>query len=171
MIGKLTEVKNQSDWASKLEQVEYALNNSLSTTTKIAPSMLKFGALQRGPIIDELSEYLDDLNTDKQANLRELRHEADLAIKKSQEKSQERHLNRVAPAKIYQKGDYVVIRNINTTVGVNKKLLPKYKGPYVIEKVLPHDRYVVQDIENCQITQLPYNGVIEASRMKKWIKP
>lgn len=170
MIGKLTEVKNQSDWSSKLEQVEFALNNSLSSTTKIAPSMLKFGALQRGPIIDELSEYLDELKTDKQANLVDLRHEADLAIKMSQEKSLERHIKKVAPAKTYQIGDYVVIRNISTTVGVNKKLLPKYKGPYVIKEVLPHDRYIVQDIENCQITQMPYSGTIEASRIKNWIR-
>lgn len=65
-------------------------------------------------------------------------------------------------------GDFVVIKNVDTTIGVNKKLLPKFKGPYVITKVLPNDRYVVKDIENCQITQFPYDGVIEACNIRLW---
>jgi len=31
---------------------------------------------------------------------------------------------------MYKEGDYVVVRNIDTTPGVNKKLIPKFKGPY-----------------------------------------
>ena len=65
----------------------------------------------------------------------------------------------------------IVIKNVDTTVGKNKKLIPKYKGPYVIRKQLGHDRYVVSDVENCQITQMPYNSVIDSSRMKKWLEP
>lgn len=38
-------------------------------------------------------------------------------------------------------------------------------------KVLPNDRYVIKDIENCQITQLPYDGIIEARHMRKWVGP
>lgn len=68
----------------------------------------------------------------------------------------------------FSEGDFVVIRNIDTTIGTNKKFVPKYKGPYCVHKVLPNDRYVVRDIENCQSTQLPYDGIIEASRMRSW---
>lgn len=59
MLGKLPEVKNQSDWAKILSQVEYVLNNSISSTTKFAPSVLLFGTTQRGPVIDHLTEYLE----------------------------------------------------------------------------------------------------------------
>lgn len=29
----------------------------------------------------------------------------------------------------YLEGDYVLIKNVDTSAGVNKKLLPKFKGP------------------------------------------
>lgn len=58
----------------------------------------------------------------------------------------------------------MVVRNVDTTIGTNKKFIAKYKGSYVIKKVLPNDRYVVTDIENCPVTQMPYEGILEASR-------
>lgn len=170
MIEKLSEVKNQNNWSQILTQVEYALNNSSSTTTQVAPSVLLFGVRQRGVIVDWLSEYLEDKQTKEQVNLLNVRTSADAAIRLSQLKSLDRHNKIVAPAKVYNEGDFVVIRNIDTTVGKCKKLVPKYKGPYIVHKSLPNDRYVIKDIENCQITQMPYNGIIESARMKKWIQ-
>lgn len=170
MIEKLSEVKNQNNWSQILTQVEYALNNSSSTTTQVAPSVLLFGVRQRGVIVDWLSEYLEDKQTKEQVNLLNVRTSADAAIRLSQLKSLDRHNKIVAPAKVYNEGDFVVIRNIDTTVGKCKKLVPKYKGLYIVHKSLPNDRYVIKDIENCQITQMPYNGIIESARMKKWIQ-
>ncbi|KAK9718504.1 hypothetical protein QE152_g23126 [Popillia japonica] len=53
-------------------------------------------------------------------------------------------------------GDYVVIKNIDTTPNVNKKLLAKFKGPYKIKKVLPNDRYVACNIDDFPVTQPTY---------------
>lgn len=63
----------------------------------------------------------------------------------------------------YNVGDYVMVANVNTTVGVNKKLIPKYRGPCVIKSVLPNDRYIVTDIIGFQNSQTPYDGVLDAS--------
>ncbi|KAF0744229.1 Uncharacterized protein FWK35_00018400 [Aphis craccivora] len=52
----------------------------------------------------------------------------------------------------YTVGDNVMIRNVDTT-------LVKFKGPYKISKVLPHDRYVISDIEWHQMTRIPLNTV------------
>lgn len=41
----------------------------------------------------------------------------------------------------------VEIRNIETTTGMNEKLVPKFKGLYVVKKELDHNRYVVADID------------------------
>lgn len=49
-------------------------------------------------------------------------------------------------AKTYVVGHYVMIRNVDVTPGVNKKHIPKYKGPYKIEATLSNDRYV-RDIQ------------------------
>lgn len=63
-----------------------------------------------------------------------------------------------------------MIKNVDTTPGVNKKHIPKFKGPYEIKKVLPNDRYVIQDIPGSRVTQMPFNSVYEARNMKSWIK-
>lgn len=38
-----------------------------------------------------------------------------------------------------------MVKNVITTPGINQKLTPKYKGPYVVESVLDRDRYVIKD--------------------------
>lgn len=61
-----------------------------------------------------------------------------------------------------------MVANVDNTVGVSKKLIPKYRGPYEIKRVLPNDRYVVSDIMGFQNTQIPYDGILEASRLKPY---
>ena len=63
-----------------------------------------------------------------------------------------------------------MIKNVDTMVGVNKKLIPQYKGPCVIASVLDNDRYIVKDVEGFQVTQIPYNGVVSPARMKMYVK-
>lgn len=50
-------------------------------------------------------------------------------------------------------------------MGQNKKLIPKFRGPYVVHKVLPNDLYVVRDIDGVRITQMPYDGILDASNL------
>lgn len=52
---------------------------------------------------------------------------------------------------------------------MNKKLLNKYKGPYIIKKVLENDRYFITDIEGFQNTQKPFKAVFDPTLMKKWV--
>lgn len=60
--------------------------------------------------------------------------------------------------------------NVDVTVGTNKKLIPRFRGPYVVYKVLDNDRYAIKDIPNCQLTQKPYDNVLEAARLRAWVK-
>lgn len=171
-LSKLCEPINHSDWSNLLTQVEYGMNNTIHGTTKQSPSQLLFGVEQRGKIVDELTEYLDARGcVEPDRNLDQIRSSAYDAIERSQEYNLKYFLEHSTPARTYSVGDYVVIRNVDTTAGTNKKLIPKFRGPYVVHKILPNDRYVIKDIENCQITQLPYDGIVEAARMRKWIIP
>lgn len=68
----------------------------------------------------------------------------------------------------YKNGDYVSVPNIDVTDGVNKKLLPKFKGPYIVRKVLPNDRYLISDLDDFQLTQRPSIGVFDAAHLKLW---
>jgi hypothetical protein len=63
-----------------------------------------------------------------------------------------------------------MIKNVDVTVGQNKKLIPKFQGPYVVGKVSDQDRYIVGDIKDSQLTQHPYEGIIGPDRVKMWIR-
>lgn len=171
ILAKITEPISHTDWRKKLVEVEFAMNNTVHCATKQSPSKLLFGIEQRGPIIDELTEYLHDVYAKGATNLNEIRVQSEQMIQKSQSHNQKYFDKKHKPAKEFKIGDIVVIKNVHTTIGKNKKLIPKYKGPYVIRKQLGHDRYVVTDVENCQVTQMPYNSVIDSSRIKKWLEP
>lgn len=66
-------------------------------------------------------------------------------------------------------GDYVMIKNVVTEAGVNQKFLPKFKGPYVVKSVLPNDRYCVTDSPDWQISQRPFKGILDPTRMRRWM--
>ncbi|XP_053968796.1 uncharacterized protein K02A2.6-like [Anastrepha ludens] len=170
MLGKLTDEIKHDDWVSKLLEVEYAMNNSIHSTCRDTPSRLLFGVEQRGVIVDEFTEYFQDmLCPDYERDLTQIRDRASKAITARQEYDVKR-ASKGSPSTQYIPGDYVVIRNVDTTAGSNKKFIPRYRGPYVIHKSLGNDRYVVRDIGGCQLTQLPYDGVIEAHRIKRWVQ-
>ncbi|XP_017487273.1 PREDICTED: uncharacterized protein LOC108375641 [Rhagoletis zephyria] len=169
MLGKLTDHINHDDWVRKLLEVEYAINNPVHSTCRDTPSRVLFGVEQRGLIIDEFTEYFQEkLCPDEGRDLDRIRKDASDSIVARQEYDSARSAKSSRQSKAYDLGDFVVVRNVDTTTGSNKKFVPQYKGPYVVHKVLGNDRYVVRDINNCQLTQLPYDGVIEAHRMRTW---
>lgn len=166
MLAKISEPIQHSDWHKLLRKVEFAINNSVHSSTR-----LLFGVHQRGKEVDVLTEHLQEkLSTDLPQDFDVLRSQASENIDKSQKRNLEWHIRNRKPHIQFQEGDYVLIRNIDTTIGTNKKFVPKFRGPYRVHKALPNDRYVIRDIENCQITQIPYDGIIEASRIRKYVE-
>lgn len=158
MLGKLTEPVQHSDWVKMLARAEFAFNNSIHQTTKSAPSELLFGVRQRGEDIDWLGEYLDEKACERgERNLDALRARAKDLIEKSQKKSADRHAAKHRLAQVFEEGEFVMIRNVDVTVGRNKKFVPKFRGPYVVHKV-------IRDIENFQVAQIPYDGVRRLSK-------
>ena len=164
ILSKITNPLNHSDWVNKLTDVEFAINNSVNCSTRKTPYMLLFGVEQRGRNIDHLTEYLEEKFPRKEQNLEVNRLDAAENIEDMQNKNQKYFLKHNIPAKVYNIGDYVVVK-----IEPKDKLSEKFKGPYIIHKILPHDRYVIKDIDGLQITQIPYDGVVEASRLKMWI--
>ena len=62
----------------------------------------------------------------------------------------------------------LVFKNVDTTAGVNKKLIPKYRGSYV-QQPLGNYRYEITDIQNFQVTQMLHVGIVDSSRIKIYI--
>lgn len=171
MLGKVTEPIEHSNWVAKIKDVEFAINNTSNRCTGESPSVLLFGINQRGQIVDPLTELLEEQGHNRgDRDLLAIRNRAEQNILKSQEYARKWYDEHSRGAKIYNVGDLVYIRNIDTTIGSNKKFVSKFKGPYIIDKCFPNDRYCVKDVEGCQLSQLPYDGVIEAKNIRLWKK-
>lgn len=166
MLAKLS--KTTDKWDEQLNQVQYVLNNTVNKSTGTTPSKLLFGVNQRGKVVDSLSDYLNEVLENPLESLDDIREKAAQKICKLQKYNQENYNKLHKTPTKYKEGDYVVIVNTDVTPGYNKKLIPKYKGPYIINKVLPNDRYVVKDIEGFQVTQIPFEGIFDTSRIRKW---
>lgn len=166
MIAKICDEPHK--WDRTLSQVEYALNNTICRSTEETPSRLLFGVEQLGKINDKLKLILEPY-TETDRNLISIRESAFKKIQKSQKENEYYFNKKHKDAKCYKEGDYVMIRNIDTSAGINKKLIPKYKGPYLVKQVLGSDRYIITDIEGFQITQMPYNNVIAADAIRPYI--
>nr|XP_012225735.1 PREDICTED: uncharacterized protein LOC105674166 [Linepithema humile] len=164
MLAKLSETP--SKWDRVLNDVEYSLNNTVCRATGKTPSQLLFGVDQKGKANDSLREIL---NPDVNRDLEEIRNHASANIEALQLQNEKRYNLRRKAAREYKVGDYIEIRNIETTPGINKKLLPKFKGPYIVKAVLDHDRYVVSDIDGFHLTQRPYTSIVAPDQMRPYI--
>lgn len=170
-LAKTTSPIDHADWVNALNQIEWSMNNAVHATTKAKPCILLFGTTQRCPDSDLLTEFVKDFQQNISIDLNTVREEAKLNIEKSQKYSQDRFTRFHKPAEIFKEGDWVAIEYTDTTLGKNKKLNPTHRGPYRIHRALPNDRYVIRDVENHQITNIPKDGVLEACKLRKWRVP
>ena len=168
MLAKLTDESVGKYWYRVLHQVEYALNNTIHKTTGETASRLLFGVEQRGDAIDDVKEYLNNEVYPSERNIEEMREKAADKIAKSQEYNKNYHDKHRKESHEYDVGDYVMLRNFDSTVSASKKLMPKFKGPYIVSKKLRNDRYVISDVEGYQNTQKPYQGVWEPKNLRPW---
>lgn len=170
MLSKESEIE-PGEWTKYLCKVEFAINNTFNRSTGSTPSILLFGVEQRGMISDKVRDYLENnVMHDDLRNLDEIREKASENIVRSQTVNKVYFDKRHKKPHIYKVGDHVMVKNIVTTAGINKKLLQKYKGPYQVVKVLPNDRYFIKDLENLQISRIPYEGVASPDNMKPYLQ-
>lgn len=169
MISKLICNNDKLYWYKILPDVEFAINNSVHKVTGETPSRLLFGVEQRGKVVDEISEHLKVNVNQVDRDLTRLRTRAADRIEKNQKYNKEYFDKRRKPAHVYMEGSYVMIRNIDTSKGASKKIIPEFKGPYKVSKILRNNRYVITDVDNHQVSNRPYEGTWEALNMRHWL--
>lgn len=169
MLAKLVNSEEGKPWYRVRVQVEHAMNNTIHRSTGKTPSELLFGVDQRDLVNDQLRDLVCDEAKPIVPSLPNIRHEAAQRIAKNQ--SQQKtffDVKHKIPRK-YTVGDLVMVRNFDSIVGAPRKLIPYFKGPYEIIKILRNDCYVVTDLEGLQNTQRPYIGTWEASNLRPWL--
>jgi len=80
-LGKLYDGK---EWHKSLNEIEYAMNNTVNRATGETPSKLLFGVSQRGYIHDALKEYVEQKDPEER-DLVQMRTKAAKKIEKASE--------------------------------------------------------------------------------------
>lgn len=155
------------EWDQLMWCCERSLNNMVSSTTNKAASELLYGT--RISIGDEsdIEKWIDQLNNDNIEPEIDRDEEFRLAkarIDASQLYNKEKYDEGVVREHKFEQGQLVLIKTRPT--GKCNKLTEKFRGPYIITKVLDKDRYVVSDIDDWQQTGRRYLAIHDSSRLK-----
>lgn len=79
--------------------------------------------------------------------------------------------NRKQP-KLYKVGNLVRIERTvidKDHLGKSKKLVPKFQGPYRIIKILPNDRFLVEDTPLTRRGNKRYENVVAIDKIHPWL--
>ncbi|XP_050072580.1 ELKS/Rab6-interacting/CAST family member 1-like [Anopheles maculipalpis] len=115
---------------------------------------------------------LEEAIGDKEKQMQQLRDQRDRV---EAEKKEERELHERELAKFKMKLHSLdsevekLTTRLHRALAEKDRLEARFKGPYVIHKCLPNDRYVIRDIDGAQQTQIPYDGVLESDKLRKWM--
>lgn len=169
MVAKLVDKPQKRYWVEVLPEVEFGINNTVCKSTGYTPCKLLFGVNQKDNVNSNIEELLD-YGEDCEEDILVIRENAVNKIKQSQEYNKMYYDRNKKPGRKYEEGDLVMISNVDCTVGVNKKFIPKYKGPYKVKKCLGNDRYVIADIDGFRVTNKMYESVIDCNRIKPYVK-
>jgi len=124
MLSKIVNKEEGKQWYKLLYEVEYAINNSKNRSTGETPSKLLFGIDQRGRINDEIKEYINANINVKPRNLDEIRNKAAEKVTAVQKYNEKYFNKRHKEPNNYKEGDYIMLRNFDSTAEMSKKLIP-----------------------------------------------
>jgi len=136
--SSLTKIASTPDeWQNKLGKMQYAVNNTYHSAIKSSPSKLMLGYEGKNHDDFPFSEFVNyfansDLDLDiERAKKRDLAKQASDLVRQYNKIYRDSHSKKPT---LYKEGEYVLVRDTRFKPGVNSKLKPNYKGPYVIKK-------------------------------------
>lgn len=165
----LTSTPDEDQWADHVRTVQFAINNTVHSSTQKTPSQLLLGYTPRGgddaPLRDEVmssSRLLEDLV--------QTREEAAQNIENAQKAQKLHYDKRHKPSYQYKVGDLVLIEKAAAPVPGSKKMVRPYQGPMVIIESLGNDRFKVRDMSGThRVTRRSaYEQTVATDRMKPW---
>lgn len=153
-------------WDQCVKSLQHAINSTYHKTIKAVPCEALLGYRLRSDS-DRLAVEVEAEHT---TDVTELRKAIEKNIKASAEYQKLRFDQSRAKAKQYQEGDLVLVKiGSQSNDGQSKKLLPVFKGPFQVKKVLGNDRYQVCDLRGSERCAKLYIGNTAAENMKPWI--
>jgi hypothetical protein len=161
LTGMLAKTNDIFNWDLHIPSVLFAYRTTKHSTTKYTPFYLMYGREPVLPMEIDNKEPPEDDETNVEENLAELilqrtyeleellpqhQQKAKELIKISQERSQKHHKDKKMKKEItYQKGDKVWLYDSRLDKQWSRKLDPKWKGPFTVEKRLDKGSYVLSN--------------------------
>ncbi|CAK1551548.1 unnamed protein product [Leptosia nina] len=168
-LGAMNHNKPNGVWDEHLPDIQLGINTTIHATTKKTPTELLFGRTVTNPSQSIFNEIITDTRSATPTSLSDIRSEVGELIREQQSKDKDiydAHRNKNV---IFKVGD--LVRVIRTTTGIegqSKKLDPKCRGPYRIKKVLPNDRYIVEDTPITRKGKR-YEAIIAVDKIFPWL--
>jgi hypothetical protein len=149
-----------NDWDLYIAPTLFAYRTTKHSTTKIEPFFLVYGRSARLPIDvaqpsdpyatnDRLVELIDEVPP--------IRIQAKRQITQSQNKQKDHHDKSVKRSNQFEIGTKVLYFNVTLDHSHSGKFNPKWRGPFIIQQVLPHGAYKLQTLDG-QSLSAPING-------------
>ena len=136
-------ISHQNEWDTYLQQVMMAYRSSPQSSTKVTPNKMVFGrevvlpmqAMVGRPRMEEKLKDCDQYVEDLQERMS---HCHDIAREnlRSASKYQKKHYDSNSKKVKYTVGQDVWLHDPTRKVGVSTKLTNKWKGPYLVTKVI-----------------------------------
>src|SRR3954447_7084212 len=166
-LAKLS-LKN-NDWDLYIAPTLFAYRTTKHATTQIEPFFLVYGRSARlsidPPEVENLSVEKDRLS-DLIDRLPQIRDESKEKVSQAQVKQKDRHDKNVKQKQTFQIGEKVLYFNVTLDQSHSGKFVPKWKGPFTIQQVLPHGAYKLNTMEG-QSLDVPINGNL----LKRYYNP
>lgn len=156
------------DWDKRLHKVQWSLNTLTNRTTGESPQRMLLGFSPKNTLGDQLYNSLI-VDHEEVSSVQDIRKKAHERMSSLQERQAVKYnSNHTAPT-IYNEGDLVLVRHNIPAFGSSRKMTARYRGPYLVNKVLGSDRYIITDTPITQVTQKRFSGTYPAERLKKWV--
>lgn len=165
-----TNEDDSKNWDVKLYKLQWIVNSQTNATTGLTPNELVFNFKIKDVIQNHLvtavqndpAENLEDKPSNEKYQL------ALQNINKEREKWKNRFDKKHVLPRQYSENDLVLAEYEPGTTGETQKLDPKYRGPYIVSRVLGKDRCLIEDIPGMQVTSRRYSSVYSSDKLKPW---
>lgn len=154
---------SEKRWDENLMRLQVGLNSTINDALGVSPSEALLGVRvslhgAKDPIVES---YVDVTKVRKAIVER---------IQTQQEEQKERFDKTRYQPKPIAVNDLVMIRVTSfPATGSSRKLLPKWRGPFQVSRILANDRYEVAEVKGSQRSQIPYLGVAGIDNIKPWV--
>nr|CAI5843364.1 unnamed protein product [Callosobruchus analis] len=162
--------KDDKTWDNYICDIQIGLNTTIHKATQKTPSELLFGFNITSRSEGILNPIISDtIKVSDRERLEAERNKACENIIEQQLKDVARFNKRRKSATKYKVGDLVRVERQLPHDGKSKKLIVKFQGPYRIIRMLPNERYVIEDTPMTRKAGRRYEAVVAIDKIQPWV--